>query len=128
MRREPVLREARQWFVRDFTPESIDELSTVISGERNASFRMVVGYWDMACSMVTFGAIDREMFRAANPEMLATYSKVHPFLTAMREGSGTPEFLQHMEGVVMATPGIEQRLERLRSQFIGMKQATRSAE
>jgi len=58
LRREPVLREARDWFLREFTPESFDELLTVVSGQRNASFRMVVGYWDMAASLVTTGPID----------------------------------------------------------------------
>ena len=44
LRREPVLREARIWFLRDFNPETFDELMAVVSGERNASFRMVLGY------------------------------------------------------------------------------------
>ena len=60
LRREPVLREARAWFLRDFNPDSLAELGTIVSGERNASFRMVLGYWDMAASLVTSGAIDRE--------------------------------------------------------------------
>ena len=42
MRREPVLREARAWFLLDFNPESLDELFVALRGERNASFRMVV--------------------------------------------------------------------------------------
>jgi len=48
LRREPVLREARSWFLVEFNPESIAELVALVSGERNASFRMVLGYWDMA--------------------------------------------------------------------------------
>ncbi|MEO6486388.1 MAG: hypothetical protein ABIO78_00430, partial [Thermoanaerobaculia bacterium] len=55
IRREAVLREARQWFVRDFTPETFEEMVGIITGQRNASYRMVVGYWDMAASFVTFG-------------------------------------------------------------------------
>jgi hypothetical protein len=47
LRREPVLREARTWFLNDFNPESVAELGALVSGERNASFRMVLGYWDM---------------------------------------------------------------------------------
>jgi len=42
LRREPVLREARQWFLADFNPESLEELISLASGERNASFRMVI--------------------------------------------------------------------------------------
>jgi hypothetical protein len=43
MRREPLLREARAWFNREFNPESLSELAAQVSGERNASFRMVLG-------------------------------------------------------------------------------------
>src|SRR5262249_15962725 len=66
LRRVPVLREARDWFFREFNPESFDELIALVSGERNAPFRMVVGYWDMAASLVTTGAIDAAAFLAAH--------------------------------------------------------------
>ena len=49
LRRDPVLREAREWFIREFNPESFAEVIAAVTGERNPSFRMVVGYWDMAC-------------------------------------------------------------------------------
>jgi hypothetical protein len=61
LRREPVLREARDWFLKDFNRESLAELLEVVGGERNASFRMVLGYSDMAASLVTTGAIDAGM-------------------------------------------------------------------
>ena len=57
LRREPVLREARSWFLYEFNPESLEELRAIVGGDRNASFRMVLGYWDMAASLVTTGAI-----------------------------------------------------------------------
>ena len=63
LRREPVLREARAWFLIDFNPETMAELALALSGDRNASFRMVLGYWDMAASLVTTGAIDADAFR-----------------------------------------------------------------
>ena len=80
LRREPVLREARDWFLREFNPESFADLVAAASGERNASFRMVLGYWDMAASLVTTGAIDAEAFRAAHSEIFATFSKIDLYL------------------------------------------------
>ena len=53
LRREPVLREARSWYFAEFNPETFAEFAAIVSGERNASFRMVLGYWDMAASLVT---------------------------------------------------------------------------
>lgn len=115
LRREPVLREARAWFIRDFNPESFEEFSATIRGERNPSFRMVIGYWDMAASLVTGGAIDQDAFIAAHGEILATFSKVQPFLGELRASRGEPHACKHMEAVVMAVPDVEAMLERRRN-------------
>jgi hypothetical protein len=112
LRREPVLREARAWFIADFNPETFDELVALVSSERNASVRMVLGYWDMAASLVTSGAIDGDSFRAAHGEVFATFSKVHPFLEQLRAASGEPDFCKHLEAVVLATPDAEALLRR----------------
>src|SRR5215471_13443801 len=46
LRREEVLRQARSWFLSEFNPETFDEFIETVRGERNAWFRMVIGYWD----------------------------------------------------------------------------------
>ena len=104
LRREPVLREAREWFLRDFNPKSFEEFVSLVSGERNASFRMVAGYWDMAASLVATGAIDAAAFLAAHGEIFATFSKIHPFLAELRQASGESGFCKHIEEVVMSAP------------------------
>jgi uncharacterized damage-inducible protein DinB len=104
LRREPVLREARTWFLTEFTPESFAELVAAVGGARNASFRMVLGYWDMAASLVTGGAIDGDAFRAAHGEVFLTFSKIHPFLAELRAATGEAEFCRHVEAVVLAAP------------------------
>jgi hypothetical protein len=114
LRREPVLREARSWFLREFNPDSFTEMVSLASGERNAAFRMVLGYWDMAASLVTTGAIDGDAFRAAHGEIFATFSKISPFLAEMRNASNEPQFCKHMEAVVMAAPNAEAILMRRR--------------
>lgn len=114
LRREPVLREARAWFVMEFNPESLADLGAIAGGERNSSFRMVLGYWDMAASLVTTGAIDGDAFRAAHGEIVATFGKIQPWLAELRQASGEPEFCKHMEAVVMADPQAEAMMERRR--------------
>jgi hypothetical protein len=52
MRREPELRRARSWFITEFHPTSADEYFAALSSDKNAWMRMVIGYWDMAASMV----------------------------------------------------------------------------
>ena len=114
LRREPVLREARDWFVREFTPETFEELLAAVSGERNAAFRMVLGYWDTAASLVTTGAVDRDAFLAAHGEIFLAFAKIQPFLEQIRTASGEPDFCRHMEAVVMAAPDAEAVLARRR--------------
>jgi hypothetical protein len=114
LRRESVLREARQWFLRDFNPTSFEELAAVAGGERNASFRMVLGYWDMAASLVTSGAIHSEAFLAAHGEIFATFSKVQPYLAQLRAAAGEPAFCKHIEAVVSSVPDSEVILTRRR--------------
>jgi hypothetical protein len=114
LRREPVLREARQWFLREFTPETFPEAVAIVTGERNASFRMVLGYWDMAASLVTSGAIDATSFLAAHGEIFLTFSKIQPFLEQARGVTGEPEFCRHIEMVVMSAPDAPAILARRR--------------
>src|SRR6185503_6836523 len=123
LRREPVLREARQWFLADFNPETLAELVALLSGERNASCRMVLGYWDMAASLVTSGAIDGDAFRAAHGEIVGTFSKVYPYLSELRAASGQATFCRHMEAVVLATPDADAMLARLAEGFRAVAKA-----
>jgi len=114
LRREPVLREARIWFIREFNPESFAEAVAIVSGERNASFRMVLGYWDMAASLVTSGAIDAASFLSAHGEIFAAFSKIQPFLEEARAATGEAEFCAHMEAVVLGAPDAQAILARRR--------------
>jgi len=114
LRREPVLREARAWFLSEFNPESFADFLATVSGERNAAFRMVLGYWDMAASLVTNGSVDGDAFRAAHGEIFATFSKIQPYLAEIRATSAEPEFCKHMEAVVIAAPDADAILKRRR--------------
>jgi hypothetical protein len=114
LRREPLLREARDWFLFEFHPQSFTEFAAVVGGPRNACFRMVIGYWDMACSLVTTGAIDGDAFRAAHGEIFGAFSKVHPFLAELRASRGETTICKNMEAVVMAAPDAEEILARRR--------------
>jgi hypothetical protein len=127
MRREPVLREARTWFLREFNPATIDDVKAALAGPANPWVRMVTGYWDMACSLVTHDAIDRQMFLDANTEVFATFAKVQHLLPEIRQIAAGPGFAKHIEEVVMSVPGIEERLEMLRQRFRSMAAAAKAA-
>jgi hypothetical protein len=114
LRREPALREARDWFTREFNPESFADLVAVAGGRRNVAFRMVLGYWNMAASLVTTGAVDADAFRAAHDEIFATFSKIYLHLAELRAAAGEPDFCKDLETVVLAAPNAQEVLERRR--------------
>lgn len=113
LRREEVMRQARNWFF-TFNPESAEDVAAAARGEHSAYYRMVTSYWDMACSFVNHGAIDEQMFLDANQEQNFVFAKIQPFVAQIREMSKNPDYLAHLETLVMRRPDAEQSLAHLR--------------
>jgi hypothetical protein len=124
LRREEVMRKARDWFG-GFNPQSAEDILSAVRSEHSGYYRMVTTYWDMACSFVNDGAIDEEMFNHANGEHAFVFAKLQPFIEELRKISH-PQLLQHLETVVMRMPEAEKRLERMR-EMSKMIAATRTA-
>jgi hypothetical protein len=78
---------------------------------------MVISYWDMACAMVTNGAIDEELFNQTNGEHVFVYMKVEPVLADIRAMFNNPEFLKNLETVVKRIPDIETKLPEMRARM-----------
>lgn len=116
LRREKTMREARNWFFM-FDPQSPKDLMEVLTSDKSGLLRMVISYWDMACSLVNNGAIDSQMFNDANGEHIFVYAKMEPFLPAMREMMGNPQFLGHLEKTVKELPECETKLENVRERI-----------
>lgn len=106
-RREPTLRAAREWWVTKFHPASAKDVLATWVAPDSGPYRMVTTYWEMAASFVTMGAIDAEMFHAANTEYVAVYAKLEPYLAELRAMTNYPDYLEHLERVVTSAPGIE---------------------
>ena len=85
LRREETMRKARDWFFREFNPESAADIDKVLFGEHSGHFRMVMTYWDMAAALVNHGAIDMALFNDTNGEQFPVFAKVEPFLGEMRK-------------------------------------------
>lgn len=117
LRREATMREARTWFIRGFNPGSVQEVLDAVAGADSAKFRMVVTYWDMACTLVNHGAIDEAMFNDAATEHIAVFSKIEPFLAEYRAQTSLPNYLANLEKLVMRLPNITPRLAALRERF-----------
>jgi len=116
LRREATMREARNWFF-SFDPQSTKDFMDVLTSEKSGFYRMVVSYWEMAASLVNHGAIDAEMFNDANGEHIFVYAKMEPFIPALREENGNPQFLEHLEKLVKEMPEYETKVKAVRERI-----------
>lgn len=114
IRREPTLRAARDWWVTKFHPATAADVVATWVAADSAPYRMVTTYWEMAASFVTLGAIDPEMFHAANTEYVAIYAKLEPYLTEVRALTRYPDYLTHLEQVANSAPGIDTKKAAIR--------------
>src|SRR5215210_1634185 len=127
IRREEVMRKARNWFIGEFHPGSLKEIEAAVMGENSAYYRMVTTYWDMAASFVNNGAIDEQMFNDANGEHLAVYAKLEPFISEIRSTPGREHYLQHLEKVVMRIPDASEKMAAFRERIKQMVAARAEA-
>jgi len=102
LRREPLMREARS-FIFNFMPQTIDDVMVIVSDfslKENAFFRQVVGYWDMAASLVLRGALNEDLARDNFQELIFVYSRLQPFLAEVRKRTGMEGLAAHMQKFV----------------------------
>jgi hypothetical protein len=116
LRREPVMREARNWFF-TFNPTNATEYMDAIMGPHSGYLRMVISYWEMAAALVNNGAIDEQMFNECNGEHLVVFAKIEPVLAEIRQQWNSPEMLKNFEALVRRVPDNEQKLSEMRERF-----------
>jgi len=130
LRREAVMRDARNWFF-TFNPTSAQDVIDTLLSEHSGHYRMVISYWDMAASLVNNGAIDEKMFNEANGEHIFVYSKVAPVIDEVRTLFGNPEFLKNLESLVKRIPNIDETIAKMQERmkkFAAMREQRAQAE
>jgi hypothetical protein len=99
LRREPRMREAREWFFANYRPTSLEEMSALapLGSSADASVRMVISYWEMAASIVNRGLIDEEFFFENSGEQWAVWGRISALVPAIRERSKNPHQYANLE-------------------------------
>jgi hypothetical protein len=99
LRREPRLREAREWYFKHFKPTSVEDAMKICppNSEENALMRMVTSYWDMATSMVNRGLIEEDFFFENTGEQWLVWERLKPIVPAMRTMFKNPNFHRNLE-------------------------------
>jgi hypothetical protein len=123
LRREETMRQARDWFFREFNPESLADFNAAMFGPHSGHVRMVVSYWDMAAALVKNGAVSLELFDDCNGEHIGTFAKIEPILGEIRASYG-PRFALSLEKLIDATPdgrkrvaGAKEQMKAIRAQL-----------
>jgi hypothetical protein len=101
LRREPRLRDARKWFGGAPQFQSREEWLKLVppGSDENASYRMVVTYWEMVSSLVASGVLNAELFYASNLEMLFVWEKIRVMLPEIRAVQKNPMLYHNLEQV-----------------------------
>ena len=101
MRREDRMRRARAWFTSQFKVKTWEELQKLAPGgsDENASYRMVVTYWDMVASFITSGVLHRDLFFQSGRELLLVWERMRDVLPEVRQQYKDPNFWPHLETV-----------------------------
>ena len=98
-RREPRLREAREWFSANFHVKNEADVMRVCppGSKENAYMRMVLSYWEMVASIVNRGLIEEDFFFENSGEQWAVWEQVKPMIGAWRAMFSSPTFLSNLE-------------------------------
>jgi len=129
LRRESEMRKARNYFTRDFNPRSAEDVMAVFAnfgGQENSWMRQLIGYWEMAASLVLEGALNPELFHGSNGEMYFVYAKLAPYIKQIRQTMDAPEFLRQVEAVIQSTAAGRERstmMQKRLARFAEMKAA-----
>jgi hypothetical protein len=99
IRREPRLREARDWYVRNFKPTSLEDVANVApsNSQENAFMRMVISYWDTVANIVNRGLIDEEFFFESTGEQWIVWERLKPVVAGWRVMFKNPQAFARLE-------------------------------
>jgi len=99
LRREARLRQARDWFTRNYFATTMEEALRVapMGTEAGTSFMMVVNYWDQACAYLNQGLLHEDLFFETNGEFFFVWERVKPTIAEGRKMFSNPLFLANLE-------------------------------
>jgi len=120
LRREDTMRKARDWYFREFNPQSMADFNDAMFGEHSGHLRMVATYWDMAAALVNDGAISMELFNNSNGEHIGVFAKCELLLGEIRSAYA-PQFCANLEKLIDAMPNGRARTAEARERMKAMR-------
>ena len=99
MRREARLRQARDWFFRNYFVDNFeDSMRIAAPGSEGGIFTMMVlSYWDQACALLNYGLLHEDLFFETSGEFFGVWERVKPIVQQARERFVSKLFLAQLE-------------------------------
>jgi hypothetical protein len=116
LRREAVMRQARQAILRDFWPKTWDDMQAILKADHplNPAYRQTGTYWEMVYSMVRHGIVSPAFWLENNGDGMFLFVKVEPFLDQLR-AAGQPTAFRNAEWVAKECPEGRPIYERIKA-------------
>ena len=99
LRRETRLREARDWFQKNYIVETIDDSMRIAAPgtEAGTYLGMVIGYWEQACALLNYGLLNEDLFFETSGEFFGVWESLKPVAPQFRELLSDKHSLEHLE-------------------------------
>ena len=99
LRREAKLRQAREWVMEKFFPETAEEAQRLAppGSQENTFLRMVVSYWENACQLLNCGLLHEDLFFQTTNEFFFLWDRTKDGVPAARKLYKNPRMWIHLE-------------------------------
>src|SRR6185369_729160 len=99
MRREAKLREARDWFFKNYFADNFEDTMKIAPpGSPGGTYVMMVfSYWEQACAMLNYGLLHEDLFFETSGEFYGVWQRVKPGIQEGRKKWSNQLFLAHVE-------------------------------
>lgn len=99
MRREAKLRQARDWFFKNYFVETVDDAMRIAApGSEGGTFvGMVLGYWEQACALLNYGLLHEDLFFETSGEFFGIWERCKAIVPQVRERFVYKGYLANME-------------------------------
>jgi hypothetical protein len=86
-RREARLRQARDWFFKNYRVETIDDAMRIAAPgtESGALASMVHSYWEQACALLNYGLLHEDLFFETSGEFFGVWELSKAVVPQVRE-------------------------------------------
>jgi len=98
-RREARLRQARDWFFKNYFVENFDDSMRIAApGTENGTHAMMVlSYWEQACALLDYGLLHEDLFFETSGEFFGVWELAKAAVPQARERFKMNGYLAHLE-------------------------------